>query len=277
MKRLGALLTFFLLFALQGAITFPELTGRVVDEAGLLSNTQQEALTAELANLENTTTDQLVIVTLESLQGYDIADYGYQLGRHWGIGQKEKNNGVLLIVAPNERKVRIEVGYGLEGTLTDYKSKMIIDNAIIPFFKKGDYSAGIEAGANAIIALLKDPTQVPAKPASDQKSDRSHMWNFDWAIFLFFAVSFLSGIVSTQGKPVRSALVSLVSGGIVFALFASFIIALFVFFITFIIAYFGSGQSGYGGYGSSDGGFSSGGGFSGGGGSFGGGGASGSW
>ena len=100
---------------------------------------------SKLAALEAKTTDQLVVVTLNSLQGYDIADYGYQLGRAWGIGQKGKNNGVLLIVAPNEHDVRIEVGYGLEGDLTDAVSRLIIENAILPRFRAGDYPGGIAA------------------------------------------------------------------------------------------------------------------------------------
>src|SRR3984957_9042088 len=111
-------------------LTFPALSGRVVDEAGILDAAARAALTQSLADLEQKTTDQLVVVTLKSLQGTSIEDYGYQLGRRWQIGQKEKNNGVLLIVAPSERKVRIEVGYGLEGTLTDAISKLIIEDSI---------------------------------------------------------------------------------------------------------------------------------------------------
>ena len=116
-------------------LTFPVLSGRVVDEAGILDAPARAALTQSLADLEQKTTDQLVVVTLKSLQGTSIEDYGYQLGRRWQIGQKDKNNGVLLIVAPNERKVRIEVGYGLEGTLTDAVSKLIIENSILPRFQ----------------------------------------------------------------------------------------------------------------------------------------------
>src|SRR5262245_47770355 len=108
------------------ALTFPDLTGRVVDEAGILDPSTKAALERKLAEFETKTTGQLVVVTVKSLQGTSIEDYGYQLGRHWQVGQKEKNTGALLIVAPNERKVRIEVGYGFEGTLTDAVSKLII-------------------------------------------------------------------------------------------------------------------------------------------------------
>ena len=114
------------------ALTFPELTGRVVDDAGILDPATKAALERKLAEFETKTTGQLVVVTLKSLQGTSIEDYGYQLGRQWQIGQKEKNTGALLIVAPNERKVRIEVGYGFEGTLTDTVSRLIIENSILP-------------------------------------------------------------------------------------------------------------------------------------------------
>ena len=111
------------------APSFPPLTGRVVDQANIIPAATRAELDGKLAALEARTTDQLVVVTLSSLQGYEIADYGYQLGRAWGIGQKGKNNGVLLIVAPKEHDVRIEVGYGLEGDLTDAVTKIIIDQA----------------------------------------------------------------------------------------------------------------------------------------------------
>src|SRR5450631_2470267 len=135
-------------------LSFPALSGRVVDEAGVLDAAARTALTGSLADFEQKTTDQLVVVTLKSLQGTSIEDYGYQLGRHWQIGQKDKDSGVLLIVAPNERKVRIEVGYGLEGTLTDAMTKVIIEAAILPRFKAGDFSGGIKRGVEEITGLL---------------------------------------------------------------------------------------------------------------------------
>src|SRR6185503_13073184 len=123
------------LLVLAGVLTaapaFPPLSGRIVDQAAVLDVPAKARIEAKLETLESNTSNQLVVVTFRSLQGYDIADYGYQLGRHWGIGQSGKNNGALLIVAPAERKVRIEVGYGLEGTLTDAVSRLVIDNAIL--------------------------------------------------------------------------------------------------------------------------------------------------
>src|SRR4051812_4497719 len=140
--------------AYAASLTFPPLTGRVVDDAGVLSDDTKARLTNILAQLESKTGDQIVVATLKSLQGDDIADYGYKLGRAWGIGQKKKNNGGILVVVPSEHKVRIEVGYGLEGTLTDAASKLIIENAIIPQFRSGNVNAGVEAGAVEIVRLL---------------------------------------------------------------------------------------------------------------------------
>lgn len=135
-------------------LKFPELTGRVVDNANLLSEAQRSELTRKLEELETKTTAQFVVVTLTSLSGRTIEEYGYQLGRHWGIGQKNTNNGVLLIVAPNERKVRVEVGYGAEGVLPDAISSLIIQRIIIPKFRANDYAGGIVAGADEIIKVL---------------------------------------------------------------------------------------------------------------------------
>ena len=151
---------FLLLFATPAfAQTFPPLTGRVVDAANLLSPDQEAALTAKLQALEQSTTRQLVVATVPDLQGYPIEDYGYRLGRQWKIGQQGENNGVLLIVAPNERKMRIEVGYGLEPYLTDALSSVIIRDQIRPRFKAGNYPGGIEAGVDAIIAQLQLPQE----------------------------------------------------------------------------------------------------------------------
>ena len=156
--------------SLAQTLTFPVLTGRVVDEAVLLSGADRAALTESLAGLEAKTTNQLVVVTLKSLRGTSIEDYGYQLGRRWKIGQKDKDSGVLLIVAPNERAVRIEVGYGLEGTLTDAMTKIVIEAAILPRFRAGDFSGGIKRGVEEIVRLLSDDVKgsnaPPARPSA---------------------------------------------------------------------------------------------------------------
>lgn len=168
MRRFAAQVCFIIALSTGAAAAadpqFPALTGRVVDDADLLSPDTRERLTRVLEKHEKETSNQVVVVTLPSLQGYPIEDFGYQLGRHWSIGQKGKDNGVLLIVAPNERRVRIEVGYGLEGALTDALSQHIIQNEVLPAFRQQMYERGIVEGTEAVLAALEGtyrPTTVP--------------------------------------------------------------------------------------------------------------------
>lgn len=140
------------------AQTFPALTGRVVDAAGLLDSTEQSALEDKLRDYEIETTNQVVVVTVLSLGGITIDDYANRLFNRWGIGQKEKNNGVLLLVAPKERRVRIEVGYGLEQLLTNARSKLVLERRVTPLFRKNNYAGGIGAGIDAIISILSGDT-----------------------------------------------------------------------------------------------------------------------
>jgi uncharacterized protein len=242
------------------ALTFPQLTGRVVDEAGIFDPAAKVALEQKLAGFETRTTGQLVVVTLKSLQGTSIEDYGYQLGRHWGIGQKEKNSGALLIVAPNERKVRIEVGYGLEGQLTDAVSRLIIENAIVPRFKAGDFVGGINRGVDDIIQALNDPEEWRAR-AKQRPDSQPFSVDLIVGILLLIAVIMIMRSVARSGAqaPRGAAGRRGRRGGPVFVP---------------VPWDSGSGSSDWSS-GSSWSGSS--GGFSGGGGSFGGGGASGSW
>src|SRR5215467_2169031 len=136
------------------AFNFPALTGRVVDQANIIQPATRSAIESKLAELESKSGIQLVVATVNSLEGQDIEPYANELFRNWKLGEKEKNNGVLLLVAPNERRVRIEVGYGLEKTLTDALSKVIIINAITPRFQAGDFSGGISRGVDDIITVL---------------------------------------------------------------------------------------------------------------------------
>jgi uncharacterized protein len=151
---------------------FPPLTGRIVDEAGILSPADEQELMQTLSGLEQKSSDQIVVYTAKSLQGYPIEDFGYRLGRFWKIGQQGVNNGVVLIVAPSDRKVRIEVGRGLEPLLTDAMSKLIIQNAILPAFRRGDFPAGIKAGVRDIRdVLLGDAEEVAKRARSLQSRD----------------------------------------------------------------------------------------------------------
>jgi uncharacterized protein len=181
LARLAALAFVSLLLAVVPARaadpTFPELNGRrVVDEAHILSAADRASLTDEMAALEARNTDQVVVVTVPSLQGVEIEDYGYKLGRRWQIGQKGLNNGLLLIVAPAERKVRIEVGYGLEDVMTDAMSSHILQEDVLPRFRRNDYPGGISEGVSDIIEQLSlDKTQAKAKIEAVKKSSKK--WN----------------------------------------------------------------------------------------------------
>lgn len=278
------LATFLLALLIAGAAwaapVFPALTGRVVDEANILQPETLKTLTESLALLEQRTGAQLVVVTLPSLQGYDISDYGYQLGRTWGIGQKGTDNGALLIVAPAEKKVRIEVGYGLEGTLTDAVASLIIQRAILPAFKRGDFDAGITHGVTAIAdALLQDPAAISATAVATgpHPSQLEELPAFGWVIvgliLLMFIIIRLMYLAQEPGpkrylQNSRFAYLLLV---------AQLITSLLNDYATYLKNRndtFGGGGGGFGGGGFGGGGF---GGFGGGGGSFGGGGASGGW
>ncbi|HOB14329.1 MAG TPA: TPM domain-containing protein [Novosphingobium sp.] len=258
----SALLALALLLvpALAKAQTFPQLTGPVVDQADVIPPDVEARLTQKLTALKTQSQRELTVVTLSSLEGYDIADYGYQLGRHWGLGNKERNDGAILIIAPNERKLRIEVGYGLEPVLTDGLSSLIINRQIVPKFKAGDMPGGIEAGTDAIIQQLTLPPEEAAKVAAAAKSQpASEGIPFGMIVWLIlFFLFFVLPIIRRAGRGRRyrgSGLGPVIVWDVINA------------------ANHASRNSG--GWGS--GGGSWGGGWGGGGGSFGGGGASGSW
>src|ERR1700704_611117 len=196
-----ALIAFLTLVLLLPAIAldFPALTGRVVDDANILDPQTRAVLTDKLAALEAKTTDQLVVVTLKSLQGTSVEDFGVELGRRWKIGQKDKNNGVLLIVAPNERKVRIEVGYGLEGALTDAVSRLIIENAITPRFRANDFPGGITRGVDDIISVLtgdaeewkQRAAQRPDTVTQSPSTQSDSIWPVIWLVLIVVGVIIL--------------------------------------------------------------------------------------
>jgi uncharacterized protein len=166
-QRAGALLAALFLWAALAlaAPTFPELTGRIVDAADVIPPATRAALEPKLEALETKSGIQLVVATVRSLDGQAIEPYANELFRHWKLGEATKNNGVLLLIAPRERKVRIEVGYGLEGTLTDALSKIVIANAIAPRFKVGDFGGGVERGVDDVITILtSDAGEWQARP-----------------------------------------------------------------------------------------------------------------
>ncbi|OPK12080.1 YgcG family protein, partial [Pseudomonas sp. VI4.1] len=209
------LLLWVLALTVQAELKFPQLTGRVVDNAAMIEPSVREQLTQQLDAHEKATGEQLVVVTLPDLQGTDIADFGYQLGRHWGIGQKDKNNGALLIVARDERRLRIEVGYGLEERLTDAQSSVIINQVITPAFKAGNFSKGISDGVAAMLVVLGgNPLDEPStvyESRGDQQSDfvSRHPGLLVFLVMLFILTMFVCqvlGILPSGGRwrPRRS-------------------------------------------------------------------------
>lgn len=172
--------------------TLPSLTGRVVDSANILGRDTERELSQFLENHENATTNQVVVVTLPSLQGHSIERYGVELGRHWGIGQESKDNGVILVVAPNEKKVRIEVGYGLEGILTDASAKTIIERMILPRFREGNMNAGVRDGTMAIIAVLGGEVQQHANIQNFAKKILSQTVFWFLLVFVFVLPLFMA-------------------------------------------------------------------------------------
>ena len=234
------------------AFNFPPLTGRVVDQAGIMSAQRRNDLEAKLKDLESKSGIQLVVATVKSLEGSDVETYANELFRNWKLGEAKKNNGVLLLVAPTEHKVRIEVGYGLEGTLTDALSSVIISSAIVPRFKANDFTGGIERGVDGIISVLSGDTAdwqpKPSIRAEDSPQLSNGLFSILFLLFVIFVVWSLihSARSTSSGRYIRRG------GGMIFL------------------------PTG-GSWGSPGGGGGFGGGFSGGGGWSGGGGASGSW
>ncbi len=241
------------------AAALPTLTGRVVDNARLLDAATKSSIEQTLEAHEARSSDQVVVATIENLDGDGLEEYANRLFRHWGLGQAEQNNGVLLLVAKNDRKIRIEVGYGLEGTLTDLHSKLIIDNAIVPAFKAGDFALGISRGVDEIIAVLAgNGAELEERYAFHQ--ERADKFDFIPMLFIalwialfvsIFAMAILAPILGKKIGPGRYK------------------------WLGMTVSVGGSSSGGRSGSGSSW--SSGGGGFSGGGGSSGGGGASGSW
>lgn len=277
---------------------FPKLEGRVIDEANLLSPEVKKDINNILKNEENKSSNQIVVVILNSLNGYSIEEFSYQLGRFWGIGQKDKNNGVLLVVSMKEREIRIEVGYGLEGALTDKISHEIINYTIKPNFKANQYELGILKAVNEIIKATQGEYVVKPK-----NTDFSSFFNITVPLG-FFTLIFVSMLMNGISRKLKNQVLYKITNSSMSSSFFGFftyvasqpfvsyslILALIVFIIVFIFNYINTkkvdfdklskidyinsskNSSSFGSFDSSTSG-----GFSGGGGSFGGGGASGRW
>ena len=252
------------------AQTFPKLTGRVVDQAHLLTPAQVVDISSKSEALEAASGRQFVVATVNSLEGRTIEDYGYRLGRAWGIGQEEKDDGVILLVAPNERKVRIETGYGARVFLTDAVSSVIIREAILPRFKAGDMGGGIVAGSDQIISMMQLPAAEAAKRAQEigaTENRRSKESGAGFVPVIFIVVIFFVIIGSIASR----------AGGKRYRRRRGGIDPWIVLWGLNEISRASRGGGGWGGGGFGGGGGGGFGGFSGGGGSFGGGGASGGW
>ncbi|GAB2881839.1 YgcG family protein [Microbulbifer echini] len=245
-KTIFALMTPLLAVVLWAEVQLPPLSGRVVDRAELLTAEERYKLTERIQQYESESSNQLVVAILPDLQGITIEEYANQLAREWKLGRKKKNNGVLFLIAPGERKVRIEVGYGLEGVLTDALSANIIQTKVLPEFQSGNFAGGINAGVGSIIAATKN--EYVAEPVETKEGRRLV---FLIGLFLALIMLHLFG-TSVLSSPVHGRSYKRGRFG----------------------GYYGSG--GFGG-GLPGGSSSGGGGFSGGGGGFGGGGASGGW
>jgi len=279
---LAGVLALLLPAGLVNALEVPRLQGRVNDYAGMISGNARGQLEDTLRSLEESDSTQLVILTIPSLEDEDLEGYSIRVAETWGIGQQEYDNGVLLLVAQAERKVRIEVGYGLEGRLTDLQAGRIIDYEIVPRFKAGDFDEGFLRGADAIAAAVRGEYEGkgPARTAASGRSGRA-------SIVPFFILAIILSVIGS-----RKRIVSAVAGAILLPLVALFALPFSWILLLLMLpaGFFGGlllpglflfsgarwGGGSRGGFGGSGGRFS-GGGFSGGGGGFGGGGASGGW
>ena len=271
-------------------VAVPPLSGRVVDQTGTLSTSDVDALTQKLRDLQNRKGSQVAVLIVPTTQPETIEQFSIRVAEAWKIGRKKIDDGALLVVAKNDRKLRIEVGYGLEGALTDVTARRIIDEIIVPRFRSGDFAGGISAGVDRIIRVVDGE----ALPAPRPEASHPDSLNFDSLNpFFIIPVILFGGVIRSifgrlLGAAISGALVTLIGG----YLFGSWLAAALAGIIASIIIMFAEsmnspmpGRRGGGGVwssGSSGGSWSGGGsssdsGFSGGGGSFGGGGASGSW
>ena len=279
-----ALLAAVLLFGLQYAVAeipVPPLTARVTDLTGTLSADQRAALEQKLAAFEAKKGSQVAVLMVPTTQPEAIEQYSIRVVEQWKLGRKGVDDGVLLLVAKNDRKLRIEVGRGLEGTIPDAIAKRIVSDVITPRFKEGDFYEGITAGVDRIFRVIEgEPLPPPTKTRQQSGINFAGLENL---LIIGFVLVFAIGSVlrAMFGRFFGAGIIGVVTGVIAWTMIGAFAIAIIVAILAFILSLFGGTHMGRGGYyggGSSGGGWSSGGGgFSGGGGGFSGGGAGGSW
>ncbi|WP_315787054.1 MULTISPECIES: YgcG family protein [unclassified Bradyrhizobium] len=290
-KALLATLLVCLATIVLADVAVPQLTGRVVDQTGTLSASDVAGLTQKLKDLETRKGSQVAVLIVSTTQPETIEQFSIRVAEAWKIGRRKVDDGALLVIAKNDRKLRIEVGYGLEGSLTDVTARRIIDEVITPKFRSGDFAGGIDAGIDRIIGVINGETlPVPQPQASHGDIDMDSITSF--APVALFGALVIGGILRTLlGRLLGSLATGGAMGAIAWVMVGSAGLAALSAIAGFVIAFIadsfasmagpGSGRRGGWSSGSSSGGWSSGssssGGFSGGGGSFGGGGASGSW
>ena len=280
LKASGALCALVLSLAAAAQVAVPPLGARVTDLTGTLDAGQRNALEQTLAALEARKGAQVAVLIVPTTQPETVEQYAVRVEESWKLGRKRVDDGVLLVVAKNDRRMRIEVGYGLEGALNDATSRRIIDEDIAPLFRKGDFAGGIRAGVERIVKVIDgEPLPARDRPPAAAKGLLDHL---DWLIPGFVALMLVQGVLrGVFGRLLGSGVSAGVAGVAIWMIFGSIAAALVLGAVAFFLGLFGNMSSGRGGgwySGGSSGGWSSGGGgFSGGGGSSGGGGASGSW
>jgi uncharacterized protein len=283
----------------QGLQPIPELRARVIDQTGTLDAASRAAIEAKLAAFEQSNGSQVVVVMVATTAPEDIADYTQRLGDAWKIGRAEVGDGVLFVIAKDDRRLRIATAKALEGAIPDLMARRILDGAVAPAFRSGDYAGGIQAGVDQILARIRgEDLPLPTAQAERTGGGAGDFDGMEVLVFLVFAVPMASAVLrGIFGNKIGTLLTGVGAGGLAWALTAVLWVAIGAGLLGMLAALFlqflpaspaggsgrggrggGWGGGGFGGSGGRSGGFGGGGGFSsGGGGNFGGGGASGGW
>lgn len=277
----AAALLFFAAFAASADVAVPPLQARITDLTGTLSAARIAELEQQLAAFEAKKGAQIAVLMVPTVQPETIEQYAVRAFEQWKLGRQRIDDGVLLVIAKDDRKLRIEVGYGLEGALTDATAKRIISDVIVPQFQRGDFSGGVVAGVTRIMAVI-DGEALPAPAAASRKGPANLPFNPEWLMAGFVLFSVINhGLRAVLGRLGAAGVMAVVAGFIIWLVISSVIGASIAGVVAFVVSLLGGGGRGTfgGGYGGSGGGSwsSGGGGFGGGGGRSGGGGASGGW